>query len=80
MQEHNPSLIRIIVAANSRKLERTEESRNLLATRGSKGERLDEVPMVLFRSGSFILNKPPEMLITIANMQSSFGKGSTAYP
>ena len=65
MQEHNPSLIRIIVAANSRKLERTEESRNLLATRGS-----DEVPMVLFRSGSFILNKPPTTLITIANIKA----------
>ena len=62
MQEHNPSLIRLIVAANSRKLERTEESRNLLATRET-----DEVPMVLFRSGSFILNKPPNKLITIAN-------------
>ena len=34
MQEHNPSLIRIIVAVNSRKLERTDESRNLLATKG----------------------------------------------
>ena len=74
MQEHNPSLIQIIAAADSRKLERTEESRNLMATRGSKGERLDEVPMVLFRWGSFILHKPPNMLITIANMQAALVK------
>ena len=65
MQEHKPSLIRLIVATNSRKLERTEESRNLLATRGS-----DEVPMVIFRSGSFILNKPPTTLITVANIKA----------
>ena len=65
MQEHNPSLIPIIIAANSRKLERTEESRNRLVTKGS-----DEVPLVLFRSGSHILNKPPTTLITIANIKA----------
>ena len=41
-----------------------------MATRGSESERLDEVPMGLFRSGSFILNKPPNMLITIANSKA----------
>ena len=70
MQEHNPSLIPIIVAEDSRKIERTEESRNLRTTRSSDGERLDEVPMVLFRSGSHISHKPPKMLITIANMKA----------
>ena len=74
MQEHNPSLIPIIAAEDSRKLERTEESRKLRTTRGSDGERLDEVPMRLFRSGSFILHKPPKMLITIANMQATLVK------
>ena len=65
MQGHNPSLISIIVAANSSKPESTDESRNMLAMRGS-----DEVPMVLFRSGSLILNKPPTTLITIANIKA----------
>ena len=74
MQEHNPSLIPITAAADSRKLERTEESRKLRTTPGSDGERLDEVPMGLFRSGSFILHKPPKMLITIANMQATLVK------
>ena len=74
MQEHNPSLIPIIVAADSRKLEKTEESRNLRTTRGLDGERLDEVPMVLFRSGSLILNKPPNTLITIANIKAIWVK------
>ena len=31
---------------------------------------LNEVPMVLFRSGSLILNKPPTMRITIANIKA----------
>ena len=74
MQEHNPSLIPIIVAAISRKLERTEALRKHSTTRGSDGERLGEVPMGLFRSGSFILHKPPKMLITIANMQAALVK------
>ena len=65
MQEHNPSLIPIIVAEDSRKIERNKESRNLMAMRGS-----DEVPMVLFRWGSLILNKPPTTLITIANIKA----------
>ena len=30
-----------------------------MATEDSNRERLAEVPMVLFRSGSLILNKPP---------------------
>ena len=38
-----------------------------MATKDSNRERLAEVPMVLFRSGSLILNKPPDMLIIIAN-------------
>ena len=70
MQEHNPSLIPIIVAANSRKIERNKESRKLMATSGSNVERLAEVPMVLFRSGSLILHKPPNTLITIANIKA----------
>ena len=70
MQEHNPSLIPIIVAEDSRKIERTDESRKLMATSGSNGERLDEVPMVLFRSGSLILHKPSNTLITIANIKA----------
>ena len=74
MQEHNPSLIPIIVAGDSRKIERTDESRNLHSSRGIDGARLDEVPMGLFRSGSFISHKPPKMLITIANMQAALVK------
>ena len=74
MQEHNPSLIPIILAVISRKLERTEESRKQSTTRGSDGERLGGVPMGLFRSDSFILHKPPKMLITIANMQAALVK------
>ena len=74
MQEHNPSLIPIVAAADSRKNGRTEESRKLRTTRGLYGERLDEVPMGLFRSGSFVLHKPPKMLITIANMQAALVK------
>ena len=70
MQEHNPSLIPRILAEDSRKIERNKESRKLMATRGSNVERLDEVPMVLFRSGSLILHKPPYMLITIANIKA----------
>ena len=62
MQEHNPSLIPIIVAENSREIERNKESRKLMVASGS-----DEVPMVLFRLGSLILNKPPKTPITIAN-------------
>ena len=69
MQEHNPSLIPIIIAADSRNLERTEESRKLSTTRCSDGERLGEVPMGFFRLSTFILHKPPKMLITIANMK-----------
>ena len=42
--------------------------------RGLEGERLDEVPIVLFRSGSFISNKPPNMLITIANIKATLVK------
>ena len=67
MQEHNPSLIPIIVAEDSRKIERNKESQKLMVASGSDGKRLDEVPMVFFRSGSLILNKPPNTLITIAN-------------
>ena len=74
MQEHNPSLIPIITAADSRKLERTEESRKQSTMRGSDGERLGEVPMGLFLSGSFILHKPPKMLINIANMKATLVK------
>ena len=70
MQEHNPSLIPIIVAEDSRKIERTDESRKHSTTRGSDSERVGEVPMGLFRSGSFILRKPTKMLITIANMKA----------
>ena len=69
MQEHNPSLIPIIVAEDSRKIEKTGESRNLKSTRSSDGKRLGELPMGLFRSGSFILHKPPKMLIIIANIK-----------
>ena len=65
MKEHNPSLIPIIVAEDFRKIERTKESRKLMATRGS-----DEVPMVLFRSGGLILNKPPNTLIIIVNIKA----------
>ena len=78
MQEHNPSLIPIIVAEDSRKIERTDESRKLNTSRGVDGARLDEVPMGFFPSSSFILHKPTKMLITIA-YASNFGKGSTAY-
>ena len=67
MQEHNRSLIPIIVADDSRKIERNKDSRNLKATSGSDGRRLAEVPMMLFHSGSLILNKPPTTLITVAN-------------
>ena len=38
-----------------------------MATKNSNRERLAEVSTVLFRSGSLILNKPPDTLITIAN-------------
>ena len=38
-----------------------------MATEDSNRGRLAEVPMVLFRSGSLILNKPPNTFITIAN-------------
>ena len=63
MQGHNPLLIPRILAEDSRKLERNKELRKLMvAMRGS-----DEVPMVLFRSGGLILDKPPDTLITIAN-------------
>ena len=70
MRDHNPSLLPIIAAVDSRKLEGVKQSRKLRPTRGSDGERLGEVPMVLFRLGSFILNKPPHMLITIANIKA----------
>ena len=33
-------------------------------------ERLDEVPIVLFRSGSFTVNTPPNTLITTANIRA----------
>ena len=69
MQEHNPSLIPIIVAEDSHKIERTDESRKQSTSRDVDGARLDEVPMGLFRSGSFILHKPPKMLIIIANIK-----------
>ena len=63
MQEHNPSLIPIIVAEDSRKIEKNKESRKLMAMRGS-----DEVPMVLFPfRQSYIKYKPPKTPITIAN-------------
>ena len=80
MPEHNSSLIPIIVAEDSRKIEKTDYSRKLNSSRSVDGARLDEVPMGLFRSGSFIFHKPPKMLITNANMQAALGKGSTAYP
>ena len=67
MQGHNLSLIPRILAEDSRKIERNKESRQLMATKDSNSERLAEVPMVLFRSGNLILNKPPDTLITIAN-------------
>ena len=67
MQEHNPSLISIIVAEDSRIIERNKESRKLMVASGSDRKRLDEVPTVLFLSGSLILKKPPKILITIAN-------------
>ena len=70
MQEHNPSLIPIILSAISCKLERTEESRKHSTTRVSDGERLGEVPIALFHSGSLILHKPPTTLITIANIKA----------
>ena len=70
MQEHNPSLIPIIVAEDSHKIERTNESRKHSTTRGSDGEGVGEVPMGLFRSGIFILHKPPKILITIAYMKT----------
>ena len=38
-----------------------------MATEDSNRERLAEVPTVLFRSCSLILNKPPDTLINIAN-------------
>ena len=38
-----------------------------MATKDSNREKLAEVPTVLFRSGSLILNKPPDTLIIIAN-------------
>ena len=38
-----------------------------MATENSNRGRLAEVPMMLFRSGSLILNKPPDTLIIIAN-------------
>ena len=63
MQGHNPLLIPRILAEDSRRLERNKELRKLMvAMRG-----LDELPRVLFRSGSLILNKPPDTLITIVN-------------
>ena len=74
MQEHNPSLILVIVAVDFRKLERIKASRKQNATRGSDERRLGEVPMGLFRSSSFILRKPPKMLITIANMKAILAK------
>ena len=67
MQEHNLLLIPIIVAEDSRKIERNKESRKLMVAIGSDRKRLDEVPTVLFLPGSLILNKPPNLLITIAN-------------
>ena len=70
MQEHNPSLILVIVTVDSRKLERIKASRKQSATRGSVGKGLGEVPMGLFRSSSSILRKPPKMPITIANMKA----------
>ena len=80
MQGHNPSLIPRILAEDSRKIGRNKESRKLMATKDSNRERLAEVPTVLFCSGSLILNKPPDTLITIANNKAIKGKGSTAYP
>ena len=65
MQGHNPSLIPRILAEEL-KIERNEKSRKL-SVRGSDRRRLDELPTVLFLSDSFILNKQPKTLITIAN-------------
>ena len=62
MQRHNPSLIPRILAEDFRKIEIDNESRQLMAMRGS-----DEVPTVLFHSGSLLLNKPPDTVITVAN-------------
>ena len=59
MQGHNPSLIPIIAAEDSRKIEKTDDSRKLNSSRSVDGAKLDEVPMGLFRSGSFIFHKPP---------------------
>ena len=38
--------------------------------RGSERGKRDEVPIALIRSGSFTLNIPPNMLITIANIKA----------
>ena len=55
---------------HSRKLERVEEARKLRTPRGLDGERLDELPISLIRSGSFILNILPNTLISIANIKA----------
>ena len=71
MQEHNPSLIRIIVAVNSRKLERTDDIQEICWLR----EGSDEMPMVLFRSGSlYIRYQPPNMHIIIDNSKAIWVK------
>ena len=66
MQRHNPSLKPRILIENSCKL-RNKELRQLMFTKDSHRGTLAEVPTVLFRSSSLILNKPPDTLIIIAN-------------
>ena len=44
--------------------------------RGLECGELDEVPIALIRSGSFTLNTPPNMLITIANIKATLVKVS----
>ena len=66
-QEHNCSLIPIIRADNSRKIQTNKESRQLMPIEYSNSGRQAEVPTVLFRLGSLILKKPPDTLITIAS-------------
>ena len=57
MQEHNPSLILVIVPVDSRKLERIKASQKQSTTRGSDERRLSEVANGAFPFEQFYITQ-----------------------
>ena len=75
MQEHNPLLILIIASAVSHKIARDRGCALLLLLPDSHSwHTTDASPDVHIRLGSFIINPPPNMLITTANIKATLVK------